>query len=1356
MATTALQEAMDTSRDTKPEPQVISAVFNAEETISQMSPEDFKWLRNQMEAAPQDGFYHLWCGLVWLHRKKYADALAQFQRAIHHGCNHWRVGWYLAKAAGGCGNLQLVDQACTAVLSSNPDFWFAREYPKHARGYYSQMNQDKFIEKFFRNQAPRSKGFVEVGAFDGVHYSNVRRLHEKYGWRGLSIEPVSKNFAKLSDSYRNSSVHCVRAAVGNQDKVTHINVSTYPHLPDWGSDVASLKSDEMQRWTDSYRAVWSQEEVELKTLTTLLDENKVQELDLLSVDAEGLGLEVLEGLDFKRFRPQLIVIEYGNERQEIVNMLAGQGYSVCLDNGQDLFMGIVRHHPPRRSAARELSPTRNYTGSADLPPYEEIQNEVQKRLHTHIGKSAAQIERIVIVGGYLGHEIDDLIQHYPGADIHVFEPSRRYFDSLSQRFADRPQVQCHNLAVADKQGKAVFHEGSLHGIGSLLPLITQEGEGTWIPENAEPAEHYPVNLVRLDTFPPLADKPIDLLWCDVQGAELKVLHGAKSVLKNCRALFLEVAMSKETYHGQCLLSGLQAFLDQHDFYMSGLGLCHSGNGTGNSLWLRTDGKADATVAAAASISKAEKNAVASRLNPHMLSIIPLEKAVTVETLDPWELMRPHRIDIVAKYIYARHRALNIDSLWAKRLYAAHIRIMNGAKEGDGTGKEGIESFVDAFHGIIDSIGEDGFDESVSLVPIDRNNVVIDGAHRVAACLLHEQPVRCVRFDIDANRYGLAYFQRNSQFAGSGLGQHWCDALALAYCRLNPNTYIATVFPAAVGRDDEVQAALEQCGQIVYAKKICLENHGPFNLIRQMYAGEPWLGTYRNNFAGAHGKAHPCFPHGESLRVYVLESNRPEAVLRVKQRVRELFQIDNHSIHINDYHEETLRLSQLFFNDNSIHFLNAARPEFYERFYQLFYYYRDWLVRHGADGEHFCVDGSAVMAAYGIREPRDLDFLHHGYEDMSSCLAEIGSHNEDAHHHITTIDDIIFNPRRHFYLDGVKFASLDTIREMKARRGEPKDVRDVELIDTVPAHRRPSGDAHPRGPAKIVGLVAARNEEHTIGQCLRALSVYTDAIVFLDDASEDDTVQVVESIADECRVEHILKKSAWHRDEPGDRNALLEAGRKAGGTHFIVLDADEMFTANCAEQNYLRKQILAMTPGEMLSMVWIQLWRSVDNYRHDNSVWTDNYKVFAFCDDGVCRYESAFIHTSRHPHQLTGNTITLPGYTYGVLHFQFVNWRNLLVKQAWYRCLERIRLPEKPAQEINALYAPSKDEKELKLKAAPQNWFAAYDFFDPSIFSTPAAGTERLQLLHGPDRPSGFCCKTRRHRPVCPAPRRYAP
>lgn len=257
---------------------------------------------------------------------------------------------------------------------------------------------------------------------------------------------------------------------------------------------------------------------------------------------------------------------------------------------------------------------------------------------------------------------------------------------------------------------------------------------------------------------------------------------------------------------------------------------------------------------------------------------------------------------------------------------------------------------------------------------------------------------------------------------------------------------------------------------------------------------------------------------------------------------------------------------------------------------------------------------------------------------------------------------------------------------------------------------------PHENPKIVGLMPARNEGSKINFALKALSPHCDAIVYLDDHSTDDTLDRVRSIQEECKIERILTKDAWFRDEPKDRNRLLDAGREIGGTHFIVIDADEAITGNCLEGGMLREKILSLRPGDQLALHWIQVWRDTEHYRVDGTRWANRYKRCIFCDDGTSRYASEFIHTSRVP-KTKGRRTDFKG-SHGLLHFQFANWDNLMLKHQWYCWLERVRTPEKPIEEIRERYAKSIDEAGLQRNRIPAEWLAAYLFFDPAAFHEP--------------------------------------
>lgn len=267
------------------------------------------------------------------------EARDRMLQALRAGVDHWRAYWLLARFARAAGDVACVDQACRAVTARNPRFAFARELPKHVRGYYSQANQELIAEAFFAVKSPRHRAFAEVGAFDGLHYSNVRRLHERQGWKGVSVEPVPQNYQKLARSYQGTEVRCVQAAVSDTEGTMELHVSTVPQVPGWGSDTATLVSGQ----TDKHASLdWRTETVTVQPLTRILDEAGLAGIDLLSVDAEGHDLNVLKSLDFARFRPLLIVVEAPEgeaDRQPILSLLESQGYRCVHATGQDLFMG---------------------------------------------------------------------------------------------------------------------------------------------------------------------------------------------------------------------------------------------------------------------------------------------------------------------------------------------------------------------------------------------------------------------------------------------------------------------------------------------------------------------------------------------------------------------------------------------------------------------------------------------------------------------------------------------------------------------------------------------------------------------------------------------------------------------------------------------------------------------------------------------------------------------------------------------------------------------------------------------------------------------------------------------------------
>jgi hypothetical protein len=293
-------------------------------------------------------------------------------------------------------------------------------------------------------------------------------------------------------------------------------------------------------------------------------------------------------------------------------------------------------------------------------------------------------------------------------------------------------------------------------------------------------------------------------------------------------------------------------------------------------------------------------------------------------------------------------------------------------------------------------------------------------------------------------YGFDFFQNLN------LDLKYLNAIALQYCELKPNSHMLVIFPCATGYEQEIEEIISNYTNIVYKTQTPFTCNGGMNLILTLYDQEPWVGTLENNFAGGRAKARHCFPEKETanhpLRIYLVESVHLDHIKACKAEIRSLFQHFQHVVHATDTHEEAILVARTLFNQNSVHCLNHRKDFFPPQFERYLNDYRMGLKHK--ENEWFCVDGGAVLSAYGLRDCTDFDILH--YEAVMPDLspASVESHNSYLALHALPIDDILFDPDHYFYYRGVKFCSLSVIQKMKMRRKEPKDFQDISLIKSL--------------------------------------------------------------------------------------------------------------------------------------------------------------------------------------------------------------------------------------------------------------------------------------------------------------------
>ena len=182
--------------------------------------------------------------------------------------------------------------------------------------YKSQIGQDKYIsEHIFNNK--KNGFFIELGATDGIALSNTYYFEKELGWNGLVIEP-NPNYKEQLD--KNRSCHKAYELVYSQRGLNrNFSVVSCPELSGINNHLGNIGKCEVT------------ENISLKTitLTELLDNiNAPKYIDYLSLDTEGSELEILKGLDMKKYTIGYISVEhnYGHLRGEIQKYLLTRNY----------------------------------------------------------------------------------------------------------------------------------------------------------------------------------------------------------------------------------------------------------------------------------------------------------------------------------------------------------------------------------------------------------------------------------------------------------------------------------------------------------------------------------------------------------------------------------------------------------------------------------------------------------------------------------------------------------------------------------------------------------------------------------------------------------------------------------------------------------------------------------------------------------------------------------------------------------------------------------------------------------------------------------------------------------------------
>ncbi|URM33460.1 FkbM family methyltransferase [Cytobacillus firmus] len=422
----------------------------------------------------------------------------------------------------------------------------------------------------------------------------------------------------------------------------------------------------------------------------------------------------------------------------------------------------------------------------------------------------------------------------------------------------------------------------------------------------------------------------------------------------------------------------------------------------------------------------------SVINPYLFSILDIpQREYKIKNVHPTNLLKMNRLDVVAKYLYAKNK----NSEYYKGLYISLIEKINKFVESDYSGKVGKDSFLTSFNSLISSMENNGFDSSVSVIPVDRNGNIIDGSHRLAVALYLDVEVSTVTFDISIEHNFDYLFLQEKLFQ-----EGYTETLVHEYIKMKNDIRTAILFSNPKKSFSIGSNILGQNSKILYEKSINLTPIGQKNFIINLYEGEQWLGSIENNYKGSTQKQIGCFQYGSVIRVIFIEEDT-ENLLDKKSKIRSLFGIGNHSIHTSDTYDETIKLAELLLNKNSIHLLNYQKFDFIKTVNELLNDFSQLLSEMSISKENVIIDSGCVLGIYGIRKPSDIDFIT-GYSSTQEKIT--GNHNN--YFRPEQIKEYLENRENYFSYKGFKFLALNEVLKMKKNRGEYKDLEDIKACN----------------------------------------------------------------------------------------------------------------------------------------------------------------------------------------------------------------------------------------------------------------------------------------------------------------------
>ena len=166
---------------------------------------------------------------------------------------------------------------------------------------YSQCGEDVNVGRILSLLDIKNPGYLDIGANEPIFKNNTYFLYEQ-GFSGVNIEPDPIIFGKLR-SKRRRDVN-LNIGIGKANtKLTFYVLSS--------NTLSTFSKETAQRYVD-----YGNQKIEKELMIDVVDVNLIvkqyfqsRSLNFISLDVEGLDMEILKSFDFTMRRPEIFCVE---------------------------------------------------------------------------------------------------------------------------------------------------------------------------------------------------------------------------------------------------------------------------------------------------------------------------------------------------------------------------------------------------------------------------------------------------------------------------------------------------------------------------------------------------------------------------------------------------------------------------------------------------------------------------------------------------------------------------------------------------------------------------------------------------------------------------------------------------------------------------------------------------------------------------------------------------------------------------------------------------------------------------------------------------------------------------------------